>query len=84
MKKDTTMPAHSTTKSYDENSVKHDETFGCHELIDEYTKFRTNARFWLEGVLLLIVGIFGIIGNFLSILVLPRCPGNRNFNLLLM
>ena len=84
MKKATTMPAHSKTKSYDENSVKPDEIFGCHELIDEYAELRTNARFWLEGVLLLIVGMFGIIGNLLSILVLPRCPGNRNFNLLLM
>ena len=84
MTKDSTIPAHPTTQSYDQHSAKQDETFDCHELIDDYTEFRTNARFWLEGVLLLIVGIFGIIGNCLSILVLPRCPGNRNFNLLLM
>ena len=61
-----------------------DKTFTCHERIDEYNELRIQARFWLEGILLLIVGIFGVFGNIISILVLPRCPGNRNFNVLLM
>ena len=61
-----------------------EETFECHERIAEYNELRTQARFWLEGILLLLVGIFGIFGNVISILVLPRCPGNRNFNVLLM
>ena len=60
------------------------DTFSCHEKIDDYQVLRTDTRFWLEGVLLLIAGIIGIIGNCLSILVLPGCAGNRNFNILLL
>ena len=60
------------------------ETLKCHERIDEYNELRQEARLWIEGILLLIFGIFGIFGNIVSIIVLPRCPGNRNFNVLLM
>ena len=65
----------------DEDAV---ETLKCHERIDEYNELRQEARLWIEGILLLIFGIFGIFGNIVSIIVLPRCPGNRNFNVLLM
>ena len=60
------------------------ENLKCHERIDEYNELREKTKFWIEGILLLIFGIFGIFGNIISIIVLPRCPGNRNFNVLLM
>ena len=78
------MATPKSNKSIANAQVGSMDTFLCHEKIDDYQVLRTETRFWLEGVLLLIAGIIGIIGNCLSILVLPGCTGNKNFNILLL
>ena len=60
------------------------DTSDCYEPILEYHGVRQNARYWLEGILIFIVGVIGIFGNVLSIVVLRRCPVNRSFNGLLI
>ena len=42
------------------------------------------AQFWVEGVAILVVGTFGLAGNFMTILVLRRIDSNVMFNKLLM
>ena len=80
----TTMTTPKSNQGITNSQIESMDTFSCHEKIDDYQVLRTDTRFWLEGVLLLIAGIIGIIGNCLSILVLPGCAGNRNFNILLL
>ena len=55
----------------------------CYECLEEYENFREGVRFWLEGVLIFVVGIIGLVCNVMSILILRLCPGNRHFNVLL-
>ena len=54
----------------------------CYEPIDD--KLREKAKFWLEGVAILVVGIFGLIGNLLSMFVFRRSRGNKGFHTLLI
>ena len=63
-----------------------EEIYECHERLDEYRHFMTNAQFWLEGVLLLVIGVFGMAGNVMTIIVLRRIDANAtfSFNRLLM
>ncbi len=60
-----------------------DDSLHCYESIEDFNNIRQQAMFWVDGVLILVVGVFGLIGNMMSILVLRRCPGNRCFNILL-
>ena len=80
----TTFPTTTSNQGITHSEFGSPDTSSCHENIDEYENLRKETRFWLEGILLLIVGIVGITGNSLSILVLPGCAGNRDFNILLM
>ena len=44
-----------------------------------------DINFWIEGVLLSVVGLFGIFGNFVTFYVLSKIPSECNiFNKLLM
>jgi hypothetical protein len=61
-----------------------DDQYQCHERFDDYRHFQTNAQFWIEGVSLLVVGIFGVAGNVMTIVVLRRIDSNTTFNRLLM
>ena len=54
----------------------------CYEPLED--KFRERAKFWLEGIAILVVGICGLIGNLLSMFVLRRSRGNKGFNTLLI
>lgn len=54
----------------------------CYELIDD--NIRENAKFWLEGVAILVVGVFGLLGNLISIFVFRRSRGNKGFHTLLI
>ena len=56
----------------------------CYEPLEDYDRIRDNAKFWLEGVAILVVGIFGLFGNLLSIFILRRSRGNKGFNTLLV
>ncbi len=42
------------------------------------------AQFWLEGVAIIVVGLFGMCGNLITIVVLRRIDTNITFNRLLM
>ena len=59
-------------------------TYTCHEPIDKFNDWVVTARFWLEGVAVIVVGIFGLAGNVLTVLVLRRIETNVMFNKLLM
>ncbi|TRY76504.1 hypothetical protein TCAL_15980 [Tigriopus californicus] len=58
--------------------------FECYEKIEEYSSFLRKANFFLHGITMFIVGLFGILGNILTIYVLNRIQTNRNFNRLLV
>ena len=56
----------------------------CYELLEDYESVRDNAKFWFEGVGILVFGSFGFVGNVLSIVVFRRSRGNEGFNTLLI
>ncbi|CAB4056180.1 unnamed protein product [Lepeophtheirus salmonis] len=56
----------------------------CYESMRRYNPVIKSARFWIQGVAVLSVGIFGLCGNIITILVLKGTKTNRNFNKLLM
>ena len=57
----------------------------CHEAIGDFNQWVvSSAQFWLEGVAIIVVGIFGMAGNALTVLVLRRIETNVMFNKLLM
>ena len=57
----------------------------CHENREEYEYLITDlGHFWLEGILLLVVGLFGVAGNIMTIVVLRKMETNTTFNRLLM
>ena len=57
----------------------------CHEKFEEYGYLVTDlGNFWLEGILLLVVGVFGVAGNIMTIVVLRKMETNTTFNRLLM
>lgn len=60
--------------------------YQCHETLEDYESVMESAQFWLEGVALLVVGLFGMAGNVLTIVVLRRIDSNTtfSFNRLLM
>ena len=59
-------------------------SYRCHETFANYRHVMTAASFWLDGVLILVVGIFGLAGNALTVVVLRRIDSNTTFNRLLM
>ena len=48
------------------------------------SNFMSGVQFWIEGVALLVVSIFGMVGNVTTIIVLRRIDSNTTFNRLLM
>lgn len=56
----------------------------CFELHAEYNSFLDSSKYWLEGVGICVVGVFGLCGNALTIIVLRKSETNRPFNRLLM
>ena len=59
--------------------VKPDEDFSCYENFTVYHPVFVAAQFWIEGVLLIGVGIFGICGNCLTLVVLSKSK-NSSFH----
>ncbi|TRY73942.1 hypothetical protein TCAL_11824 [Tigriopus californicus] len=59
------------------------EQYTCYENYTEYRPLYDNAQFWIEGILLFFVGLFGILGNVLALAVL-RKGKNTKFNQLLV
>ena len=60
------------------------DTVTCYEKIKDFSDLRNNARFWLEGIAITLLGLVGLAGNFLSIAVLNTYKTNTSFNRLLM
>ena len=56
----------------------------CHERQTDYGAFMKGVNFWIEGVALLVVSIFGMVGNVTTVIVLRRIDSNTTFNRLLM
>lgn len=56
----------------------------CHESRATYSPWVAKSKFWIEGVAVTVVGIFGMTGNIIAIIVLRRIKTNRNFNNLLI
>ena len=61
-----------------------DEDYTCHELQEKFSPWVTNAQFWLEGVAVIVMGLFGMVGNITAVLVLRRIDTNVMFNKLLI
>ena len=59
-----------------------DRNYTCHEPLTN--PLMDIAQFWLEGVAILVVGTFGLMGNLMTLLVLRRIDSNVMFNKLLM
>ena len=67
------------------SSLSEDYDNLCHEKFEEYGYLVTDlGNFWLEGILLLVVGVFGVAGNIMTIVVLRKMETNTTFNRLLM
>ena len=62
----------------------HDPKEICYEKIEDYKDLINKVKYISEGVTLLVVGLFGLLGNFLSIIVLKRSRRNKGFNTLLI
>ena len=56
----------------------------CYERQEEWRSVHELSHFWVEGVAITAVGVFGICGNLLTILVLSQMDSNRSFNKLLV
>jgi hypothetical protein len=75
---DENVISNTSSPSKDYNSL-------CHEEVEEYGYLMTVVgHFWLEGILLLVVGLFGVAGNIMTIIVLRKMETNTTFNRLLM
>ncbi|XP_059083030.1 uncharacterized protein LOC131880413 [Tigriopus californicus] len=61
-----------------------DSLLFCHESRATYSPWVAKSKFWIEGVAVTVVGIFGMTGNIIAIIVLRRIKTNRNFNNLLI
>ena len=59
------------------------EEYTCYENFTVYHPVFESAQFWIEGVLLIGVGILGILGNCLTLIVLGKSK-RTNFHLLLI
>ena len=49
------------------------DTVTCYEKIKDFSDLRNNARFWLEGIAITLLGLVGLAGNFLSIMSKTFC-----------
>ena len=58
----------------------------CYELASEYMPLVLWCRWCLEGVLVVLVGVFGLVGNAITVAVLAMMTNNTNasFNKLLI
>jgi hypothetical protein len=44
----------------------------CHEKFDDINPILNSVRFWIEGVCLVVVASIGLLGNFLTVLVIAN------------
>ena len=60
-----------------------EQEYTCYENFTVYHPVFESAQFWIEGVLLIVVGILGILGNGLTLVVLGNSK-KTNFHQLLI
>ena len=60
------------------------EDVKCYEKVSDYVDLLKWADFWLQGVAMLVVGALGLVGNGLTLYILPRMETHHNFHKLLM
>ena len=61
-----------------------DETH-CYEYIEPSLEYaRRQLRFWIDGVMIFVIGCLGFIGNLITIIVLWEQKRNRNFHVLII
>ena len=58
--------------------------YTCYHEIDRFANMMDTAEFLLHGLTMAVVGFFGLIGNILVIVVLPKVESNTNFNKMLI
>ena len=58
-------------------------TYECYENATIYNSYIENSTFWIEGILLIGVGLLGLCGNFLTLAVLGKSK-RSTFNQLLI
>ena len=58
--------------------------YQCYESLADYGHVRQAFKFWLEGVAVMAVGLFGLAGNVVTCVVLKGMAANSNFNKLLI
>ena len=68
----------------DREWVQLDDSLECPDLSDDDFRLMDSLNYWLEGVFLVVVALLGIIGNFLSSLILARKAMRNSFNILLV
>jgi len=56
----------------------------CHEKKEDYSIHKENVHYWIAGVGVFSIGVFGLVGNFVTIITLQYIKTNRSFNKLLM
>ena len=72
-----------TTTTILEESNKNNKTYECYENATIYNSYIENSTFWIEGILLIGVGLLGLCGNFLTLAVLGKSK-RSTFNQLLI
>lgn len=67
-------------------AVKEEVTgeFTCYEKATDYEEILRLCDFWLHGVVMSVTGAFGLVGNLLTLHILPKVETNHNFHKLLM
>ena len=60
------------------------EKLECQELKKDWRNILEWSQFLIQGLSVLIISIFGILANLLSVIVLSKIPKNRNFQRLLI
>ena len=49
----------------------------CYELISDYDGVLEQTHFWIKGVALTTLGVFGLLGNMVTIAILSKSDSNR-------
>lgn len=57
--------------------------YSCYESHQDYQHFLDLSSFWLQGVTMTVIGVFGLIGNITTLYVLPQIKSNRSFHKML-
>ena len=78
-----TITTSDVTTTISEESSKNNKTYECYENATIYNSYIENSTFWIEGILLIGVGLLGLCGNFLTLAVLGKSK-RSTFNQLLI